>query len=193
MEAAKFSFSGITGAFPLIIFAYMYQPNVPMIYNELERRNEAQMTCILSAGSAVAVLFYLMVGIFGYATLSDPAYLGQLCDKNILEAKSLAQMTPIKVGNFAILLSVFAAAPLCVLPTKDCLEELIYKPNKMSSGQNLCITFSVCLVAGALGVAIPDIGSAMTIVGTTINPIVGFIIPVVLYWPQIKYQSAFGC
>ena len=29
----------------------------------------------------------------------------------------------------------------------------------------------------------------MTIVGSTINPVVGFIIPIALYWPQIKEKS----
>lgn len=33
---------------------------------------------------------------------------------------------------------------------------------------------------------VPDIGSAITLVGSTINPIIGFILPVVLYWPYIK-------
>lgn len=36
-EMFKLSFSGISGAFPLVIFAYMYQVNIPIIYSELER------------------------------------------------------------------------------------------------------------------------------------------------------------
>ncbi len=38
----------------------------------------------------------------------------------------------------------------------------------------------------ALGCVIPNIGSAMTLVGSSINPIIGFIIPVVFYWKIIK-------
>jgi hypothetical protein len=30
---------------------------------------------------------------------------------------------------------------------------------------------------------IPDIGSSMTLVGSTINPIVGFVLPIIFYWP----------
>ena len=67
MEAAKFEFSGISGAFPLIIFAYMYQLNIPALYSEMEKPNETDFLVILSSGTAIAVLFYLMVGIFGYA------------------------------------------------------------------------------------------------------------------------------
>ena len=36
-KAFNFSFSGISGSFPLVIFAYMYQVNIPIIYSELEK------------------------------------------------------------------------------------------------------------------------------------------------------------
>ena len=72
MKAFKFSYSGIVSSIPLVIFAYMYQVNIPMIYVELEKRNSNQMSRVVSIGSAVAVLFYLLVGIFGYATFALP-------------------------------------------------------------------------------------------------------------------------
>jgi amino acid permease len=62
----------------------MYQVNIPMIYIELERREKRQMATVIASGSTVAVLFYGMVGIFGYATFVDD--LGQLCSKNLLQA-----------------------------------------------------------------------------------------------------------
>ena len=33
-----FTYEGVVSTFPLIIFAYMYQVNIPMIYVELEKR-----------------------------------------------------------------------------------------------------------------------------------------------------------
>lgn len=41
-----------------------------MIYVELERRNAKEMGLVVGAGSAVAVAFYVMVGIFGYAVFA---------------------------------------------------------------------------------------------------------------------------
>jgi len=38
-ELFNVSFSGIVSSFPLIIFAYMYQVNIPQLYTELEKRN----------------------------------------------------------------------------------------------------------------------------------------------------------
>ena len=72
VEAFRFSISGIVGTFPIIIFAYMYQVNIPMIYVELEKRDSKQMGKIILYGSAVAVVLYCMIGFFGYATFLAP-------------------------------------------------------------------------------------------------------------------------
>ena len=39
IEPFRFSFRGFLGTFPMIIFSFMYQVNIPMFYAELERRN----------------------------------------------------------------------------------------------------------------------------------------------------------
>jgi amino acid permease len=53
---------------PLIIFAYMYQVNIPLIYKELENRNNKTMSGVLLKGSIAAIVLYAMVGIFAYLT-----------------------------------------------------------------------------------------------------------------------------
>lgn len=70
IEPFKVSFSGLISSFPFIIFGYMYQVNIPIIYIELENRNASKMSHVISSGSAIAVLFYTIVGVFGYATFS---------------------------------------------------------------------------------------------------------------------------
>lgn len=70
IKAFKFTINGFVNSTPLIIFAYMYQVNIPMIYVELEKRSATEMGKVLAYGSAVAVLFYVIVGIFGYATFA---------------------------------------------------------------------------------------------------------------------------
>ena len=52
----------------MIIFAYMYQVNIPLISYELERRNAKRMSTVLVRGSVAAVILYALVGIFGYLT-----------------------------------------------------------------------------------------------------------------------------
>ena len=58
---------------PLIIFGYMYQVNIPMIFVELEQKTPQYMGSVVKDGTAVAVVFYILVGVFGYATFAgDP-------------------------------------------------------------------------------------------------------------------------
>jgi amino acid permease len=47
--------------------------NIPSIYVELEKRESKVMANVIAVGSSVAVLFYCMVGVFGYAIfVNDP-------------------------------------------------------------------------------------------------------------------------
>lgn len=125
----NFSFDGIVSSTPLIIFAYMYQVNIPQIYLELERRNYKTMSKVVYWGTFLAVVCYIMIGVFGYLSfdLLPPKVLDA---KNILLAPYKNNM-PILVANFAVLFAVITAAPLVILPTKDSVEELSYK-NGMS-------------------------------------------------------------
>ena len=144
------------------------------------------MSKVVGWGSTVAVIFYVMVGVFGYAMFADPQYLSQLCTKNILDPEQFTGNRTIMVGHFALLFSVICAAPLCVLPQKDTIEELFFKPKKMTTSQNFFVTLVLVIINGALGILIENIGQAMTIVGSTINPVIGFIFPVIFYWTLIK-------
>ena len=83
-KLVDFSFDGIVNTVPLIIFAYMYQVNIPSIYLELTKRNYNTMSTVVTYGTSLSVLTYVVVGIFGYVTfVHDPDVLN---DKNILTA-----------------------------------------------------------------------------------------------------------
>lgn len=51
----------------------------------------------------------------------------------------------------------------------------------MNSNQNFCVTFAIIMISCIFAVEIPNIGDAMTIVGATSNPIVGFTLPIIFY------------
>jgi sodium-coupled neutral amino acid transporter 11 len=158
-----------------------------MIFVELERRNEKRMGTVIGYGSVVAVIFYVMVGFFGYATFLGPPESHELCAKNILQA-NYKNNTPMALGNFTLLFAVITAAPLVMLPAKDTIEELFYKEKGMSKMQNIMVTFLLICVNTILGLFISTIGDAMTLVGCTINPVIGFILPICFWWPYMKDQ-----
>ena len=137
------------------------------------------MSRVLKYGTLGAVLLYITIGIFGYLTFVDnPNFTPYeaLKKQNILEAPYPPNV-PIDIGNFALFFAVATASPLCVLPAKDTLEEIISKGNpqrRLSSKENLLVTFLLILACYGLSIFIPNIGAAMTLVGSTTNPAVSF-------------------
>mmetsp|Transcript_55640 Transcript_55640/g.76518 ORF Transcript_55640/g.76518 Transcript_55640/m.76518 type:complete len:94 (+) Transcript_55640:1302-1583(+) len=62
----------------------------------------------------------------------------------------------------------------------------------MNSKENFIVTLLVVSVCYLLALFIPNIGAAMTIVGSTTNPTMGFILPVVFYfkcYPDLPLAS----
>lgn len=53
-------------AIPFIVFSYMYQPVVPVIYTELKNRSRSKMRQILACGSVFVIFVYIIDAAFGY-------------------------------------------------------------------------------------------------------------------------------
>jgi len=70
--ARKFHFSPIPAlsTLPSIIFGFMYQPNMPIIYRELERANYTRMEKVVIRGSFSVIFMYVFAAIFGYLTFA---------------------------------------------------------------------------------------------------------------------------
>ena len=78
------SFSGIFKSLPLIIFAFMYQPNCPAIYTELKVKTLPNMRIVLGAGTTLASICYIVVGLFGYATFSKRSDIVTIMHDNMI-------------------------------------------------------------------------------------------------------------
>ena len=86
---------------------------------------------------------------------------------------------PIMIGNFALFFAIATAAPLVVLPAKDTVDEIVSKGNsnrRLSTKENVGVTFTLVFVSYLLSIVIPSIRDAMSLVGSTTNPAVGFIL-----------------
>lgn len=86
MEPFKFSVRGIVVSFPLIIFSYMQQIGIPMIFDELKTKTYKQMRNVTLSGTCFVSFFYVMIGFFGYAVFLAPPDSDELCSMNILSA-----------------------------------------------------------------------------------------------------------
>ena len=150
-------------------------------------------------GTIGAVILYIIVGVWGYATwvnYPDGGAEEALKDANILSAPYPNNCIPILIGNFALFFAIATAAPLVVLPAKDTVEEMIAKgdPNRrLSKKENLMVTSGLVTSCYVLAGVIPSIKSAMALVGSTTNPAVGFILPIIFYWKSIEKDNVPLC
>ena len=150
------------------------------------------MSKVIMIGTVGAVVLYIIVGVWGYLTWVEYDQGGAaaaLKDANILQAPYPSDCIPILIGNFALFFAIATAAPLVVLPAKDTVEEMVAQGDpqrRLSKKENLIVTISLIFVCYLLAIAVPSISDAMTLVGATTNPAVGFILPIIFYWKSIE-------
>merc|ERR1711935_785277 len=103
----------------------MYQPNIPAIYHELKNRNLKNINKVLGTGTMIASCSYILTGVFGYITFAKRLNVEQIMNvQNILIA-DYGGFIVIKLCLLGVLVIVTFAAPFCILPSKDSVEELI--------------------------------------------------------------------
>ena len=86
------------------------------------------------------------------------------------------------------MISVISAAPIVVLPAKEAVTEIL----PWTWEHNKKLTFALVSLCYGLACFIPNISAAMTIAGSTTNPALGFIVPMIFYWKVIKKEPAFS-
>lgn len=174
------NYEGLLNGIPFVVFAFMYQPNVPMIYRELKEQKYSNMNKVVGFATVLVVILYNIASTFGYYDLVDQPE-GK---EDLLEEKNILE---VDFGNIAftlavcfIMLPIIASAPMCVLPPKDDVEKILFKEN-MSKKQNVVVTIVMLACCYLLAVAIPTISDIITILGSTTNPMSGFILPIIFY------------
>lgn len=186
---------------PLVIFAFMYQINVPAIYNELTDKSITTMKTVLVYGTSGAAILYIFCGVFGVVAFAaagpggypmndqaDPpvrwTYEDIFAVQNILQApfSTPKGRTPpaIYVCLFGILLVVTFASPFCLLPTKDSIEEVLGN-GKFDKNQNLKWTAIITGACCVVSCGITGIGFVATLLGATTNSAIGFLLPIHFY------------
>lgn len=83
-EEVAISVKGVFTSLPLVIFAFMYQINIPAIYTELKVKNVAGMKKVLVTGTILASCCYMVIGIFGYIAFTGGS-ITEACRIDIFE------------------------------------------------------------------------------------------------------------
>ena len=82
----KIDIEGLTSTLPIVVFSYMYQPGIPLIFRELQGKSYSRMDKVVLRGSSGAILIYITGGLFGYLiVLGDAKNTAKLAsDKDLL-------------------------------------------------------------------------------------------------------------
>ena len=128
MNNPKVSVDSVVSALPYIIYAYMYQPCVPQIYHEMKVKSLENIKIVLAAGTILASIIYITVGIFGYVTFASRPDVEELFagDKNILSYYPGGGITDTCLVGLLLVLTF--ASPFSLVPSKIAIMELINKP-----------------------------------------------------------------
>ena len=185
----EFDFQKIVQAVPFAIFGFMYQGDIPISYRELNDRTYHTMDKVVSRSTLIVIFLYFIVSIFGYLTVvGNEENLSVLIEKENLFEVNYDNWF-FKSSIFLLLFTVFAAAPIWVLPPKDTFEALFFSSYGMTIKQNLIVTFGMCFACYICAIIIPGIGDVITILGCTTSPLVGFVLPVIFYLKLIEDVS----
>ena len=93
------------------------------------------------------------------------------------------------LAAFGFLFTIFAAAQIVFLSAKSDFEIVVFNSNEMSKFQNIVLTVSFCIICWAFGVFVPTIEDAITILGCTVNPMSGYIFPIIFYLKMFRTES----
>ena len=98
---------------------------------------------------------------------------------------------PIYICLFGILIVVSFAAPFCVLPIKDSIEEVRASTEKLSKCENIVWTAVIVLSSMVLSLPFVSVGSVMTLLGATTNSAIGFLLPIAFYLKMERKRPTF--
>lgn len=71
---------------------------------------------------------------------------------------------------------------MAVLPAKYSWEALRHGQNgEMSNRENLIVSLVMVLFCYVLALTLPNVGSVIAITGATVNPLIGFVLPIIFY------------
>ena len=136
-SATYFKITGFLNTFPIAIFSFTCHSNVLDVYQELQRKSRRRMSKVLSRVMIIALILYILVGVFGYITFASKNLTDQLTNTNnagvILLAESYKDKIPMEVSLCFICISIIFTFPLNIKPTKDSLLDIIYPDEKNES------------------------------------------------------------
>lgn len=171
-----------------IVFAYMYQPNIPIIYRELARPSYKRMDKVIIRGSFFVIFLYMAAATFGYLSWAGTDQINTVISKGIIYVNYEGNIA-FTIAVCTLLVTLCCAGPLCVLPVKDSVEEVLFPQTGMGKKQNVIVTIVIMLFNLVIANVIPSVGTAIDLLGCTTNPLIGFILPILFFLKLCPHET----
>jgi len=84
-----------------------------------------------------------------------------------------------KIASITCSMSMILSTPACIIPTKNSFETLTGL--KLDQTQNVMVTIALVSLVFHVAYRVENLGNFMQFVGSTVNTVLGFTIPVMLY------------
>jgi amino acid permease len=114
----------------VILFAFTCQVNVPSLYDELQTRTPETMSAVSVRACFLALTFYVLIGMSGYANFPHTTQGNILNNYCLLDpGKSALSADPPNVilpAFGCLALTVLMAYPINVFPTRTAIEMMCY-------------------------------------------------------------------
>ncbi|GBG33801.1 Sodium-coupled neutral amino acid transporter 5 [Hondaea fermentalgiana] len=189
---ANFGIDRLLATLPIVVYSYTCHPNVLPIFLELNKPTRRRMTKVVSRALGLALVLYSIIGSFAYLTFKT-----QLAESegNFL-SNDFHRNESALLGAVGMSLSVILAIPLFVHAFRGNVFSLISDDDidPKTAPLYLHVGISLGMVIAALlpAIMISDISMVFTVLGSTSNPIICFVLPAMFLMraaPSGMYQT----
>jgi len=184
----SFQWNGILTAVPLFVFGYNCQANVFPIYKDLEgtktMSKAVRMKQVFKHALSISVSLYLVAGSCAFLIFLEET------QGNIL-LNDFRKSTDITIASIMFTVAMVLAVPCFINSIRAKIYELILekKDKKISTFNHVCVTFGIVSFCVLISVSVTDISTIMGFLGSTTNPITGYVLPTYFVWKMTKGEE----
>lgn len=175
------SWSDIMTSLPIMVYAFTCHPYVLPIFQELHHPIKRRMEKVLYRATFLSAGLYLSMGLFGYLTFLNKT------NGNIL-LNNFQHSSGYLLGCLGICSSVTLTMPLLVNTMRRSLQLLYHARYEdathippLGTLAHVTVTVVLLVLAFLTAVVVPDLSLAFGLLGSTVNPMVCFILPALFY------------
>merc|ERR1712176_903990 len=159
------------------------QPNVFPIYMELEATNtSSKMNTVFKYALSISVTLYIVAGSSAFLIFLEET------DGNIL-LNDFDKSPDILIASIMFTVAMVLAAPVFVNSIREKINDMIWGKKQINTVPHILVTFGIVIVCLSVSVSVKDISKIMGFIGSTTNPITGYVLPTYFVWKLIPKRD----